>query len=93
MDKNTFVTKAIFVEKDFVQNNNKGKRDSLRRSKNSFFFLKKGISKKKKKQIRKMIKELFFLFRCQITEIQKIYSWKGPNKCFLCQKKGHVCLV
>ena len=50
MDKNIFVTKAIFVEKDVVQNTPK----ILRRSKNSFF------SKKNQKQIRKMIKELLF---------------------------------
>ena len=39
-----------------------------------------------------MIKVLFFLFRCQVTEIQKIYSWKGLNKCFGVKKKGHVIL-
>ena len=61
-----------------------GKSNFLSRSNKSHFFKKK---KDFKKQIRKMMKELLFLFRCQITEIQKIYSWKGLNKCFWCKKK------
>ena len=46
MDKNTFVTKAIFVEKDVIQNNNKEKGFS-KKIKKSVFFLKKRISKNK----------------------------------------------
>ena len=61
MDKNIFVTKAIFVEKDVVQNTPK----ILRRSKNSFF------SKNSKKQIRKMIKELLFFSDAKKQKFKK----------------------
>ena len=50
MDKNTFVTKAIFCGKNVIQKTKRVKRDFLRRSKNQFFFfLKNGFQKKKKK--------------------------------------------
>ena len=51
MDKNIFVTKAIFVEKDVIQNKKKGEKGfSKNIQKNSvyFFFFETGISKKKK---------------------------------------------
>ena len=46
MDKNIFVTEQFFVEKDVIQNKKKGK-NFLRRSKNHFFFFKKGFQKNK----------------------------------------------
>ena len=87
MDKNIFVTKAIFVEKDVIQNNKKRKKSKKIR-KNSFFFFEKGISKK---QIRKMIKELFFFSDVKINS--ETFSGKASNKCFLCQKKRSRYLV
>ena len=46
MDKN-YVTKAIFVEKDVIQNKKKGKKGFSKKTKKfSFFFLKQGFQKK-----------------------------------------------
>ena len=38
MDKNIFVSKAIFVERDVIQNKKKEKNNFLRRSNKSHFF-------------------------------------------------------
>ena len=53
-----------------------------------FLFKKKGFQKTNSKNDERTL----FLFRCQITEIQKIYSWRGLNKCFGVKKKGLVIL-
>ena len=57
--------------------------------KKTVFFFERGISKKKKS---KHDERTSFLFRCQMTEIQKIYSWRELNKCCV-KKKGRVYLV
>ena len=83
MDKNILVSKAIFVEKDVIQNNKKEKGFSKKIKKSVFFEKKKGFQKTNSKNDERTS----VLFRCQITEIQKIYSWKGFNRCFGVKKK------
>ena len=61
----------------------------LRRSNKSHFSRKKGFQKTNSKNDERTL----FLFRCQRTEIQKIYSWKGLNKCFGVKKKGLFILI
>ena len=84
MDKNILCDKSNFLCTKMLLKTTKKK--NLRDQKIIFL---KGISKK---QIRKMIKELFFLFRCQ-NKFRNFF--REGFKQVLCQKKkrGRVYLV
>ena len=81
-----------FCGKRCYSKQQKRKRYFLRRSKKSVFFFWKGDFKKKKTNS-KHDERTSFLFRCQMTEIQKIYSWSGVKHVFLRQKKRSIYLV
>ena len=94
--QNQMWTKTFLLQRQFLwkrmlfKKTKKKKMDFLRRSINSVFFFDEGISRK---QFRKKDERTSFLFRCQMTEIQKIYSWSGLNRCFCVRKRSRLsCL-
>ena len=81
MDKNTFVTKAIFVEKDVLQNKKKGKKGFSKKIKKVSFFFWKTV-----KKIEKWLTNFFSFQMSNDRNSENIYSWKGLNKCFGVEK-------